>query len=230
MVAKKAHFRRELFEFLGELALNNDRGWFQANKGRYESAVRDSLLEFVADFAEPLKGISSHFVADPRPNGGSMFRIYRDVRFSKDKSPYKTMAAAHFSHERAREVSAAGFYLHLAPAESFVGVGIWHPDSQTLGKIRDAIVADPQGWRQAVGDPGFTARYERGGDSLKRPPKGYDPDHPLIDDLKRKDFTASAALDEEDVYGADFMSRFTDTCRSATPFMRFLTEAVGLPW
>ena len=137
-----AYFSRELFEFLGELALNNNREWFHANKSRYESVVRDSLLEFVADFAEPLSKISSHFVADPRPSGGSMFRIYRDVRFSKDKSPYKTMAAAHFSHERAKEVPAPGFYLHLAPAESFVGVGIWHPDATTLKNIRDTIVAN----------------------------------------------------------------------------------------
>jgi uncharacterized protein (TIGR02453 family) len=225
-----AYFSRELFEFLGELALNNNREWFHANKSRYEAVVRDPLLDFIGDFSEPLNGISSHFVADPRPTGGSMFRIYRDVRFSKDKSPYKTMAAAHFSHERSKEVPAPGFYLHLAPAESFVGVGIWHPDSVTLKKIRDAIVSDPDGWRQVIGDAGFSSNYERGGDSLKRPPKGYDPEHPPIEDLKLKDFIASAQLAEEDVYSADFMGRFTESCRASTPFLQFLTKAVGLSW
>ncbi len=230
MGRNKAHFNRELFEFLGDLALNNNREWFKANKSRYESVVRDPMLEFVADFAEPLRTISSHFAADPRPTGGSMFRIYRDVRFAKDKSPYKTMAAAHFSHERAKEVAAPGFYLHLAPAESFAGVGLWHPGATALKNIRDAIVADPDGWRRTAGDAGLSARYEQGGDSLKRPPRGYDPEHPLIDDLKRKDFIASAYLDEEEVCAADFTDRFADTCRAATPFMQFLTKAMGLSW
>ena len=94
-----AHFTPALFEFLADLAENNRREWFQANKDRYETHVKDALLDFVSDFGERLTGISPHMVADPRPSGGSMFRIYRDVRFSKDKSPYKTNAGVHFRHE-----------------------------------------------------------------------------------------------------------------------------------
>ena len=107
----KAHFTPALFEFLAELSMNNDREWFQANKARYERDVRNPLLDFVADFGERLRTISPHMVADPRASGGSMFRIYRDVRFSKDKSPYKTNAGAHFRHEVGREVHGPGFYL-----------------------------------------------------------------------------------------------------------------------
>ena len=139
------HFAPALFAFLRELRENNNREWFQANKGRYEADVRDPLLRFIADFALPLHELSTHFVADPRPVGGSLFRIYRDVRFSKDKSPYKTQAAAHFRHERGKDVHAPGFYLHLEPDDVFAGAGIWHPDMKSLTKIRDAIVANPAG-------------------------------------------------------------------------------------
>ena len=229
-MADEAHFGRKLFEFFAELRLNNNREWFQANKGRYESEVLDPLLAFVADFGGRLSGISPHFVADPRRVGGSIFRIYRDVRFSKDKSPYKTQAAIHFRHEVGKEVHGPGFYMHLAPGEVFAGVGMWHPESKSLAKIRDAIVANPQRWRRALSDKKFASRYELEGDSLKRPPKGYDPDHPMIEDLKRKDFVASLVFSEDGACEPDFIDQYADSCRASAPFMKFLTEAVGLPW
>ena len=215
---------------MAELRLNNNRQWFQANRDRYESDVRGPLLDFVAEFASRLVGISSHFVADPRPVGGSIFRIHRDVRFSKDKSPYKTQAAMHFRHSVGKEVHGPGFYLHLEPGEVFAGVGMWHPDSRTLGMVRDAIVTKPVRWERIMSDDGFSAQYRLGGDSLKRPPKGYDPDHPLIEDLKRKDFIASKDFTVEDACAPDFIDRYADACRGAAPFMEFLTRAVGLPW
>jgi uncharacterized protein (TIGR02453 family) len=105
------HFGRELIKFLKDLRTNNNREWFQANKRRYEKDVRDPLLRFVTDFGPRLEKISSHFVADARPMGGSLFRIYRDTRFSRDKSPYKTAAALHFRHEKAKDVHAPGFWV-----------------------------------------------------------------------------------------------------------------------
>jgi uncharacterized protein (TIGR02453 family) len=227
---RDAHFAPEIFAFLAELRDNNNRQWFQANKGRYESDVRDPLLAFVADFAGPLRDISPHFVADPRPVGGSIFRIYRDVRFSKDKSPYKTQAAAHFRHEVGKEVHGPGFYLHLEPGGVFAGFGIWHPDLRTLSKIRDAIVANPARWRRIVSDDGFTGHYQLMGESLSRPPKGYDADHPLVEDLKRKDFVATMGFTEDDACSPGFPDRYAESCRGAGPFMEFLTVAVGLPW
>ena len=225
-----AHFTPALFEFLAELQLNNSREWFQANRRRYEADVRDPLLEFVADFGERLREISPHYVADARPVGGSMFHIHRDVRFSRDKSPYKTNAGLHFRHQVGREVHGPGFYLHLEPGGSFAGSGIWHPDSETLAKVRGAIDANPARWRRIVDDEGFRARYRLEGDSLKRPPKGYDPDHPLIDDLKRKDFVASTTFSEDDVCAPAFIDAYADACRAAAPFTELLTTAVGLPW
>ena len=222
----KSHFGPEFFEFLAELQENNDREWFQANKERYESDVRDQLVAFVADFAGPLRKISPHMVADPRPTGGSIFRIYRDVRFSKDKSPYKTQAAAHFRHEVGKEVHGPGYYIHLAPGEVFAGAGMWHPEAATLGKVRDAMVAHPKRWKQAA----YSPRLKLEGESLKRPPKGYDADHPLIEDLKRKDFIVSQSFSQGDAQGAKFMDQFSDFCRKSSPLMEFLTTSVGLPW
>lgn len=230
MTSRDAHFSPALFQFLGELRLNNERPWFEANKARYMAEVRDPMLRFVGDFAPHLRSISPHFVADPRPNGGSLFRIYRDVRFSKDKSPYKTMAAAHFRHATAKDVHAPGFYLHLEPGGCFLGTGIWHPDAPTLAKIRENIVDDPDGWTAAKTDPAFARAWQLSGESLKRPPKGYDADHPLIEDLKRKDFVSIASVEEEAVCAPDFLDRFAELCRSAAPFMRYLTRAVGASW
>lgn len=225
-----AHFAPALFQFLIELGFNNDREWFRANKARYDADVRDPLLEFVAEFGERLREISPHYVADPRPAGGSMFRIHRDIRFARDKTPYKTNAGAHFQHRVGREVHGPGFYLHQEPGHVYAGAGIWHPDSKTLGKVRDTIVANPARWLGIVEDDGFRQRFQMEGDSLKRAPKGYDPDDPLIDDLKRKDFVASTTFTEAEACSPGFLDNYADTCRAAAPFTELLTTAVGLPW
>ena len=229
-MTKTAHFSRALFEFLAELGINNDREWFKANRDRYIAEVRDPMLAFVADFAERLHTISPHYVADPRPVGGSMFRINRDIRFSKDKSPYKTNVGVHFRHEVGKEVHGPGFYMHLEPGGSFAGVGIWQPDSETLGKIRGAMVANPVKWERLLADKGFSKQFEVGDDSLKRAPKGYDPDHPLIEHLKRKSHIASTSYTEDEACAPDFIDVFTEGCRTAGPFTEFLTTACGLPW
>ena len=119
------HFTRKTFGFLRDLAENNDRDWFQANKGRYEEEVKEPALEFIRDFSEPLKALSPHFKADPRANGGSLFRIYRDTRFSKDKSPYKTFTGIQFRHDLGKDAHTPGFYLHsnLASVSSALGSG-----------------------------------------------------------------------------------------------------------
>jgi uncharacterized protein (TIGR02453 family) len=220
----------ELFTFFRELKANNNREWFETNKQRYERQVREPLLRFIADFGVRLAEISPHYVADPRRSGGSLFRINRDIRFSADKSPYKTAAGIQFRHERGKDVHAPGFYLHLEPGEVFVGVGLWHPEPNTLAQIRDAIVAHPERWQRAVSDEKFKTTYNLGGESLTRPPKGYDPAHPFIEDLKRKDFIAGARLSEEEVCLYNFIDRFAERCRQASPFMEFLTRAVGLEW
>lgn len=226
-MARKRHFSPTFFEFLDELKNNNTREWFQANRDRYVVEVQEPLIGFISDFAAPLRSISRHFAADPRPSGGSMFRIYRDVRFAKDKSPYKTHAAAQFRHRSGKDAHAPGFYLHLEPDRVFVGAGSWRPSREALASFRDAIVDDPESWRSVLADPVFAKRHHLAGESLKRPPRGYDPDHPLIDDLRRKDFMCVEELTQAAACKPGFIDRVEASCRAAGPLVRFLTEAVG---
>src|SRR4051794_11111881 len=160
-VTETASFDPELFDFLRDLAKHNDRAWFNANKARYEGHVLEPALAFIEDFGYRLESISPHFRADTRKTGGSLFRIYRDTRFAKDKTPYKTNTGMHFRHKAAKDAHAPGFYLHLAPGQVFGGGGIWHPDTKTATKIRQAIVDDPERWRAATREPPFTDRVAR---------------------------------------------------------------------
>lgn len=174
--ATTAHITPALFRFFRELRRNNNRDWFQKNKARYQDVVRDPLLELVSDFAPRLHKLSSHLVADPRPNGGSLFRIYRDVRFSKDKTPYKTAAGVRFPHEESKNVHAPGYYLHLEPGSVFAGAGIWHPEPATIKKVRDRITADPKGYKRSISGKAFHAQCELGGRILEAgPPKAMTP-------------------------------------------------------
>jgi uncharacterized protein (TIGR02453 family) len=229
-MAQEPHFSPALFAFLSELRANNNRPWFQANKERYERDVREPMLHFIADFGVEARKLSPYIVADPRRAGGSMFRIHRDTRFAKDKSPYKSSAAARFTHADGKDVHAPGFFLHMEPDRVIAGAGVWRPDSTTLGRIRDALVAEPEAWRRAISGKAFKTHGRLGGEALKRPPRGYDPEHPLIEDLKRKDFITVSEFGEAEACAADFLSRFTRICRAAAPLQKFLTAALGVPW
>jgi uncharacterized protein (TIGR02453 family) len=226
----QASFSPELFSFLAELRANNNRDWFAENKHRYEEYLLEPALEFIAEFAPRLEKISPHIRADARPSGGSLFRIYRDTRFSKDKSPYKTNLGIHFRHELAKDVQAPGFYLHLGPDGVFAGGGIWHPGTAGASRIREAIVDDPGRWRRATRTGAFAKRLELGGDSLKRVPSWADPEHPFADDLRRKDFFGWARLSEDDATAPGFVNEYARLCRAASPLMRFVCDALEVPF
>ena len=220
----------ELFEFLSELKFNNNRAWFEVNRQRYYDCVRDPMLGFISDFAPILADISPHMRADPRPNGGSLFRIHRDVRFSKDKSPYKTNVGAHFRHASAKDAHAPGIYLHLEPGGCFAGCGIWRPGGKALLGIRQAISDRPDEWSKITGDSKFSDVFRLGGESLVRPPRDFDPNHPLVDDLKRKDFIASMRFAEDEAFDDDFLKRFTGWAQIGAPFTGFLCSALRVPF
>ncbi len=228
---EQVHFSRETFRFLSDLAENNDRDWFNANRDRYEAHVERPMLDFIRDFEPALRQINPRFAAVPRIRGGSMFRIHRDMRFTKDDRPYKTWAAAQFAHRGdSQDVHGPGFYLHLEPGDSFMGGGIWHPDTDTLTRIRDKIVERPGRWLEVIGADEFDDSFELVGDRLKLGPRGYPRDHPQIEHLKWKDFTCRADFTEAQVRRSDFLDAYAEACRKATDFMHFLTEAVGLEW
>jgi len=223
-------FTTELFRFLEDLRKHNDREWFAKNKARYVDVVQDPALEFVRAFAGSLRKISPHFVADDRPSGGSLFRIYRDVRFTKDKSPYKTHVGLDFRHRVGRDVHAPSFYLHLEPGQSFAAAGMWHPNPDTLQKLRTAIAAKPDRWKRAAYGKDFRSRFRLSGDVLKRAPAGFPADHAMIEDLKRKDHVCDAMLDERTITSPDFLPAYAGLCRQAVPYVSFLCEALGLPF
>ena len=230
MTVEEPSFTPGLFAFLRDLAANNDREWFAANKGRYVAEVQEPALAFVEDVGMRLGEVSRHLVADARTTGGSLFRIYRDIRFSKDKTPYKTHVGIQFRHERTRDVHAPGFYLHLEPGSVFVACGIWHPDRDTLHAIRTAIAARPPRWTAVIEEPAFRRRFRLGGESLKRAPAGFDPEHPLIEELKRKDFIAVADLSETDAVAGGFLDHFVGLCGEADGFMRFLCDSARVSY
>lgn len=223
-------FSPDLFRFLTELSQHNDRDWFAANKSRYEEVLLEPALAFVEAFAKPLHAISPHFMAVPKRSGGSLMRIYRDTRFSKNKSPYKTNVGIHFRHEVGKDVHAPGFYLHLQPGECFLGAGIWHPDNEVLTRIREAIDEDSSRWKRVCGGKAIGEHFTREGDSLKRPPRGFDPDHPLIEDLKLKDHLLMHRFEDSMACSERFLGIVRDRFKTTRPFVRFLCEALTLPF
>jgi uncharacterized protein (TIGR02453 family) len=216
-------FSADLLKFLKDLAKHNNREWFNARKALYESVVRDPALRFIAHFAVVLPRIAPGYIADPRASGGSLFRIYRDTRFSNDKTPYKTHIGMQFRHRAGgRDAHAPCFYFHLAPRDCFIAAGLWHPDPIALAKVRRAIAENPKAWK--------TARrgYKLDGESLKRPPKGFDPKHPCIEDIKRKDFLTWIPMKESQVCGGKVMDDVAAACRKMKRLVDFLSRALEL--
>jgi uncharacterized protein (TIGR02453 family) len=217
-----SHFTPELFRFLSRLKRNNDRDWFQAHKAEYETCVRQPALLFINDFAAPLYEITPYLVADPRPSRGSMFRIYRDTRFSHDKRPYKTHLAMRFSH-RSKDVHSPGFYLHLEPGGCFAACGLWHPEPPTLLRVRSAIVSRPAQWRAVR----KLLNWNDAG-KLSRPPRGFPSDHEFVEDLKLRDFGTAVDFTDGQVCSPRFMATFATACRKMSPVAAFLSGALGL--
>lgn len=223
-------FEASTIAFLEELAANNNREWFKANKTRYEELVLDVALRFIQSMQAPLANIAPHFTAIPNRVGGSLMRVYRDTRFSKNKLPYKTNIGIQFRHERAKDVHSPGYYLHIAPGEVFVGVGMWRPDADALRGIRERIVAKPGEWQRASQDKAFRRNFKLGGESLTRPPRGFDKDHEFIEDIKRKSFMGVRNLAADAPLSSGFQKTVESSFKAAEPFMRFLCKSVGVPF
>jgi len=230
MAQGRGPFGPGLVEFLAGLERHNDRDWFAKNKQRYEREVREPALEFIRAMAPHVERISPHLVASDRKVGGSMMRIHRDVRFGLDKRPYKTNLGIQFRHEAGRDVHAPGLYFHVEPQNVFLGAGMWRPDASALGSVRCAIDEDPSGWKRVRDGKRFRADWQLSGDSLKRPPRGYGAEHPLIDDLKRKEFIATCSLTRREIESRDVARCVATRFAGARGYLGWLAEAVGLPF
>src|SRR5579864_5118010 len=222
LYAMPSYFTPELFRFLTRLKRNNKREWFQAHKEEYVACAQEPAIRFITDFAGPLYEITPYLAADPRGSRGSLFRIYRDTRFSSDKRPYKTHLAMRFSH-RGKDVHSPGFYLHLEPGGCFAASGLWHPEPPTLLKVRNAIVSRPKEWRAVRKLLNWDDATK-----LQRPPRGFPADHEFVEDLKLRDLGTAVNFTDSQVCGTKFMSIFVTACRNMSPLAAFLSSALGL--
>jgi uncharacterized protein (TIGR02453 family) len=220
-------FRPEAMDFLADLAANNERAWFQPRKGEYERLLLEPMRALVAALADRFETRSIPLHADP---ARSIFRIYRDTRFSKDKSPYKTNVGASFPwvdrpggdpDERAH---GNGGYLHIAPGDSYVGGGMWMPEKARLDAFRRIVVDDPERVRAALEDPAMLAAFGpvHPHEMYKRVPPGYPPDHPLADYLRYKDVVFGRRLADDELHSPGLPDILADGFAAAMPVFRFL--------
>ncbi len=221
-------FNNELFKFLADLKDHNDKEWFAEHKARYIDHVREPSRAFIRAVTPEIQSISHCYAGDDRVNGGSLFRIYRDTRFSNDKTPYKSWVGMRFRHERARQATAPAFYLHLSNDQCFIGAGCWHPEKEALLSIRQFLLNNPNAWQlnkdQVAQDDDLTF----GGASLIRMPRGFDPEHPLAEDIKRKDFVVIHEFNKSRATQEGFLDYYISMCRKLAPFVDYLCAALDL--
>lgn len=223
------YFSDATFRFLRGLARHNDKAWFAAHKAQYEEHVRGPFQRLLVDLQPDLAAVSPHFRAEPKPVGGSLFRIHRDTRFSGDKAPYKPWQGARLFHERSRQVAAPSFYLHLQPGECFVGAGLWHPEPDTQRRLRQFIFDNPGAWKVAAHDPKFRRRFDfEESEKLVRPPRGFPADFEFIDDLKHRNFVFWRDLGDATVIGPKLRQTIAADLAALGPFVDYLCAALDL--
>jgi uncharacterized protein (TIGR02453 family) len=224
-------FDRAAIQFLADLAAHNERAWFQPRKDEYERLLKRPLEALVAALDERFRARGIPLGADPAK---APFRIYRDTRFSKDKSPYKTNIGASFpwvgGPGGGRELTAAerhsgGGYFHLSPGDIFVGGGMWHPEPSRIAAFRTLVAEHPGQVHAAIDDPRFTAMFgSLNGDRLKRVPAGFASDHPDAELLKLKDVVFGRSLSDADAQSPDLPDVIADSFEAGLPVMRLLAE------
>ncbi len=219
--------------FFRSLERNNNKPWFEANRTIYETAVRDPLRALVEELDSAFGTIAPEIIGDPKR---SLFRINRDIRFSKDKSPYKTNAGCWFYHQNAgrgvgqeADDGGAGFYFHIAGKTAFVAGGIWMPSRQSLGKLRDRLAEEWQAFGRMVEAPAFRRRFGRFESEamLTRVPRGYAPDHPAAKWLRFQSFTASRTLPGTDLLSPKLVGKVARDFEALVPLVRWINESLG---
>ena len=210
--------------FLRKLQRNNRRDWFLKNKSAYEENVRQPMIELVNSLAPEFATFAPEIVASPK---ASLYRIYRDTRFSKDKSPYKTHVAAGFSHRGLEKNQGAGFYLHISPSEFLIGGGLYSPQTEDLAAVRHFIVLNHKRLRAILAARQFRRFFDGlSGEQLLRVPRGFPTDHPAADFLRRKQFLATRVMASEVVTTPQFGTIVLETFRSIHPLLQFLNEPI----
>lgn len=227
-------FTPATLRFLRGLTRNNRKPWFEAHRAEYEAAVKGPMRELIEEMDVRLAQFAPEIVGDPKR---SMFRIHRDIRFSEDKSPYKTHASCWFYHRdgtrgvgREAAGGGAGFYFQIGPGKSFVGGGMWMPPREALGRLRDAIAQDARGFARIAGDARLERRFGGLSDEamLKRVPRGFAPDHPAARWLKCQSFVAGRELSDAQAVSARLPALLEADFRLMVPLVRWINGVLGL--
>jgi uncharacterized protein (TIGR02453 family) len=226
-------FTTTTLRFFRGLKKNNAKPWFEAHRNEYESEVRAPMRALIEEMNTHFARFAPEIGGDPKRG---MFRINRDIRFSKDKSPYKTNAGCWFNHRNASHKvggeaneGSAGFYFHLEPGGSFVGAGLWMPPRPQLDKLRDAIAEDHRGFdKMARGLKKFGGLSEEHG-MLKRMPRGFAEDHPAGKWLRHQSFTCGRAIKDSQVLDAKLARTLAREYEGMLPLVRWLNRALGYP-
>jgi uncharacterized protein (TIGR02453 family) len=220
---EQSNFPEEGLEFLKKLKRNNNRDWFQKNKPLYEEFVRQPMERLVGAMAGEFAVFAPEIASSAKV---SLFRIYRDTRFAKDKKPYKTHVAASFPHKALEKHEGAGFYFHLAPGEFFIGGGLWRPLPEELRAVREYIMKHHERLQDIVQARAFRRMFgQMQGEQLTRPPRGFPPNHPAADYLRYKQFLASRTL-EPRIATSNLRETLVETFRALHPMVQFLNEAI----
>lgn len=216
-----ATITKENFKFLSELKKNNNRDWFNAHKDIYLAQHQN-----IIDFADALLlELTKHDNIETESGKKSLFRIYRDVRFSKDKSPYKTNWAGGF--KRATAHLRGGYYFHIQPGNVMIGGGFWAPNKDDLQRIREDIAMDDKPLRKVINSKSFKETFGTlDGEQLKSAPKGFDKEHPAIDLLRYKQFIISKKFTDKEALSSDFVYMVNDTFKKMRPFFNYMSESV----
>lgn len=224
-----AYFTAESLKFLRGLARHNDRTWFLAHKAEYDDYVRAPFQRLLTDLQPVVASISPHYRSDPKAVGGSMFRIQRDTRFASDKTPYKPWQGARIYHERRKQVAAPSFYLHLEPGASFIGAGLWHPETHTQRRVRQFIFDNPAAWARVAHDKNLRKHFHLASkEMLVRPPSGFPADFAHIDDLRHRNFALMTDLDDAQVTSSRLFKRVETDLLQLAPFVDYLCAALDL--
>lgn len=221
-----AGFPPDALQFLTQLEKNNNREWFLAHKLVYETKVKAPMIELLRGLQPELKRFAPEIVYDP---ARSIFRIYRDIRFSADKSPYKTHVAVYLSPSVSSRVDRAGLYLHLEPARLLIAGGLYRPPSPALRAVRHYIVEHEGSIRRILAAKEFVRLFGTlGGDELSRAPRGFPPDHSAADLLRHKDFIVDVERPARIAQSAELFPMVLDHFRAMMPLVRFLNEALSI--
>ncbi len=229
-MARFQGFPADTLEFLSDLKENNNREWFAANKIRYEQSVQQPALELIRSLEKPLSKIAPLLTVEAKKVGGSLMRIYKDTRFSKDKTPFKTNIGIQFRHQNGRDVHAPGVYLQIEPSECFLGIGTWRPPSDALKKIRNFICEHETQWLKAMRSKSFKDTFDMYEDRLKSTPRGFDKMHPLIDALRQQSFIGMVKLGRQQLESPELGELVPKLVGAGKPLMAVLCEALDQPW